>query len=238
MTNRTVAAELDENTTLRLVMTDGAGGRQCGGCTLCCKLLPIKADHYPRERVAATVTAMIEHGMAQPGEFAGMMPEFDKPASQPCPHQRHGKGCNVYSRRPFGCRMWSCRWLNSDDTADLRRPDRSRYVIDIMPDFVTLRPDDGGAPTNIQVVQVWCDPKEPDAWRDPALRAYIERRAADGIATMIRFGSRGGAITVFAPAMSQDGQWHEVHGGKLVREHLGEALIEGLASARKVKVGS
>lgn len=237
MTTRTVSADLGEDATMRLVMTDGTGGRQCGGCTLCCKLLPIQRAHYPRERVTATAAAMIEHGMAKPDEFAGMMPEFDKPAGEPCPHQRHGKGCSVYKRRPFGCRMWSCRWLNNDDTAGLRRPDRSRYVIDVMPDFVTLRPNDGVTPpTNVQVVQIWVDPKEPEAWRDPALLAYIERRAEEGTAALIRLNGRE-AITVFAPAMSEDGQWHEMHGGELKPEHLGAVLIEGLASARKVKVG-
>jgi hypothetical protein len=191
---------------------------------------------YPPAVVAETAAAMIKAGWAKPADFAGMRAEWEKPAGECCEHQRHGKGCTIYSERPFGCRFWNCRWLVNDDTADLRRPDRSRYVIDMVPDFITLRPNDGGEHTNIEVVQIWCDPHEPDAWRDPALLAYIERRARDGIAALIRFDNRR-AITVFAPAMSQDGEWHEVHNGELRPQHVGEVLIEGLLSARKVKVG-
>jgi len=219
---------------VRIVLEDDdASGRHCGGCTLCCRLLPIKAAAYPRERIGNAVNEMIAQGFAKPADFAGMMPEFDKPAGKPCPHQRHHKGCTVYRRRPFGCRMWSCRWLTNVDTADLRRPDRSRVVIDVMPDFVTLTTDEGQR-ANIEVVQLWVDPATPDAWREPSILAYLERRAAEGIAALIRFDSHD-AVTVFAPALSQDGQWHEVR-GQSHGEHLGRELYEGLARAQKVKV--
>lgn len=211
--------------------------RQCGECNLCCKLLPMKRDAYTPERVVAIANKMVGAGMATAESFDGMRREWDKPAGMPCKHQQHRKGCAIYDHRPFGCRFWNCRWLVNDDTADLRRPDRSRVVLDVLPDFITMQPHDGSAPTNIQVVQIWCDPKMPDAWRDPALLAYIERRAAEGIATMIRFGSRD-AITVFAPALSVDGEWHEVHDGTVGPQHTGEMLIEGLTStARNIKVG-
>src|SRR4030095_4558146 len=188
------------------------------------------------ERINALTSEMIKQGLARPSEYNGMMPEFNKPAGEPCQHQRHGKGCTLYKRRPFSCRMWSCRWLVRDDTTDLRRPDRSRVVIDILPDFVTLVDHETGERTNIEVVQYWCDSKEPEAWRDPALLAFIERRAAEGKAAIIRFDNRR-AITVFAPAMSQDGQWHEVHNGELRDEHIGDVLLGGLAQCQHVKVG-
>jgi hypothetical protein len=108
-------------------------------------------------------------------------------------------------------------------------------VIDLVPDFITLQPHDGGESTNIEVVQIWCDPHEPEAWRDPTLSAYLERRAAEGKAAIIRFDNKT-AVIVFAPHMSQDGQWHEVHKGKLRPQHVGDVLIAGLTSARKVKV--
>jgi hypothetical protein len=47
--------------------------------------------------------------------------------------------------------------------------------------------------------------------------AYIERRAAEGKAAILRFSSRE-AIIVFAPAMANDGQWHQVTGGELMAE--------------------
>jgi len=208
--------------------------RQCGGCSLCCKLLPMKTR--PPDQIARVTGEMIKQGWAKASEFVGMLPDFNKPANQPCQHQRHGKGCKVYARRPSSCRWWSCRWLVNNDTADLRRPDRSRYVIDILPDFVTLQDNDTGQSRNVEIVQVWVDPATPDAWRDPALLAYIERRAEEGIAALIRWGS-GSGMTVFAPAMSADKQWHEVRGASAGREHLADELIEGLAACAKVKVG-
>jgi hypothetical protein len=220
--------------TLTVVLTDGYA-RKCGGCTLCCKLLPMLPDLYPPECVAEVVDRMIDAGWAKPSDFAGMVNEWTKPAGKPCQHQRHLKGCAIYAQRPFCCRNWSCRWLTGDDTSDLHRPDRVRYVIDLVPDYITLRPHDGSEPTNIEVVQVWCDPHEPDAWRDPTLLAYLERRGKEGKAAIIRFDNKR-AITVFPPSMSQDSQWHEVHNAELRPQHLGAELIEGLASARKVKV--
>jgi hypothetical protein len=196
----------------------------------------MSAAAYSREHVAETCAAMVVAGWATVESFKGMLLDFDKPAGVACQHQSHHRGCKVYSRRPFGCRYWNCRWLVNDDCADLRRPDRSRYVVDLLPDFITLKPHDGSEPTNVEIVQIWCDPKTPDAWRDPALLAYIERRAAEGKAAMIRFDNKR-AIVVFAPTMSEDGQWHEVDKGELRPQHVLADLIEGLASARKVKVG-
>ena len=211
---------------------NAAAGRRCGGCTACCNFLPMKADAYPSERVSHICNEMIAHGKMTPDRFVKMLPAFDKPANTPCKYQRHGKGCTVYEIRPFGCEHWSCRWLTNVDTADLRRPDRSRVVIDVMPDFITLTAE--GLRANVEVVQLWCDPATPDAWREPSILAYIERRAAEGIAAIIRFNSHD-AITVFAPAMSEDGQWHEVR-GQSHGEHLGRELFAGLATAQKVKV--
>lgn len=225
---------MSTTSSLTMVLAD-KHSRKCGGCTLCCKLLPMSPELYPPERVNETVDGMIDAGWAKASDFAGMVNEWAKPAGEPCKHQRHRKGCAIYERRPFCCRTWSCRWLTGDDTADLNRPDRSRYVIDLVPDFITLQPYDGSEPTNIEVVQIWVDSKTPDAWRDPTLMAYIERRAAEGKAAIIRFDNTR-AVVMFAPAMSQDGQWHEVHKGELRPQHVGAELIAGLMSARKVKV--
>lgn len=153
--------------------------RQCGDCQLCCKLLPVKS--------------------------------LDKEAGHKCKHQRHHKGCAVYARLATvspECRLWNCRWLTEDDTADLRRPDRSHYVIDLVPDFVTLRDEETGEANHIQVVQIWVDPDYPDAHRDPALRAYLERRAKDNIIGLVRWDNER-AIALFPPELSADRQWHE-----------------------------
>jgi hypothetical protein len=162
--------------------------RQCGGCTLCCKLVPV--------------------------------PSIDKGAGVRCRHQRSGKGCAVYARpnMPLDCQLWSCRWLTEDDTADLSRPDRAHYVIDIMPDFVTMTYE-GEPPRRVPVVQIWIDPKFPDAHRDPALRAFIARRGErDGMAALIRWNNQD-AFVIFPPAIASDGKWHEEHSGIADKQH-------------------
>jgi hypothetical protein len=161
------------------------GNRKCGGCTLCCKLLPVR--------------------------------ELDKEAGERCRHQRAGKGCAVYRRpgMPASCHFWTCRWLTGDDTGELHRPDRSRYVIDVMPDFVTCVDDITGRRWTIEVVQIWCDPKAREAWRrDQALLDYIERRGKEGKAAIVRFNNRE-ACTVFPPDMSDDRQWHYRYDGTI-----------------------
>ena len=144
---------------------------------------------------------MIELGMLTQEQCAQMTSDFDKPAGERCPHQRHGKGCAIYARRPFGCRMWSCRWLVNDDTSDLSRPDRSHYVIDIAPDFVTA--DTG---EYIPVIQIWVDPNYPDAWHDDRLLAYLERRGAEGYAALIRYNAHE-AQALFPPTMTNGAGW-------------------------------
>jgi hypothetical protein len=153
--------------------------RTCGTCTKCCVLLPVRS--------------------------------LDKLAGQRCKHQSHARGCKVYAnlaRVSPECRLWSCRWLVNDDTGDLSRPDRSHYVIDLVPDFVSLRDEATGELQHVQVVQIWVDPKHPDAHRDPALRAYLERRAKDNIIGLVRFNDME-AIALFPPELSANGQWNE-----------------------------
>src|SRR4029077_11622358 len=153
------------------------------GCELCCKLMPI--SFKPPDRFQETKQWMFDHGMLHPD--TPMIPDFDKPAGKRCPHQKHGKGCAVYDKRPFGCRMWTCRWLDDPDTKDLRRPDRSHYVIDMSPDYVTWINNDTGAKEHVPVVQIWIDPDYPLAHRDPALRQFLEMYGARSIPALVRY---------------------------------------------------
>jgi hypothetical protein len=155
--------------------------RECGDCSLCCKLLPMK--------------------------------EYDKPAGVRCQHQRHGVGCNIYPRRPRPCKLWTCRWLNGDDTGP--RPDRAHLVVDVMPDYVTLVPHDGSPSTHAPVLQVWVDAAYPDAHRDPRLRRYLEWM---GMAALIRMSDRRGFI-VAPPNVSSDGKWFESTTQSTEKEH-------------------
>lgn len=170
--------------------------RRCGDCQLCCKLLPVK-------------------GVA-------------KPAGKPCQFQKFHKGCSVHhtARMPVECGVWNCRWLINDDASELSRPDRAHYVLDPLPDFVTVTTE-GGERINLQVVQIWIDPDYPDAHHDPALRRWLFRRAQDGIAALIRFDERD-AMTLLAPPFTADGQWLQVRGGAREKQHSFDEVLEAL----------
>lgn len=159
--------------------------RRCNGCTLCCKLIPVRS--------------------------------IGKDAGTRCRHQTF-KGCSIYARRPAECVFWTCRWLAADDTAELSRPDRSHYVIDVMPDYVTIVHDDTGERQTVPVVQIWVDPKYPEAHRDPALRRYLMRRGEQGTAAIIRYTATTGFV-LWPPNMSTDGQWHATDTAASMREH-------------------
>ncbi len=155
--------------------------RECGDCQLCCVLVPVRG--------------------------------INKPANTPCKDQSHARGCKVYHNPlkgfPWECGLWSCIWVYNDDAANLRRPDRSRYVLDPMPDFVPA-PDSELGEIKIPVIQIWCDPKYPDCHRDPELRAWIERRR--GFAGLVRYGNDE-AFVLFPPYMMNTNEWTEKRGG-------------------------
>jgi len=149
--------------------------RSCGSCTLCCKLVPVE--------------------------------ELGKAAGQRCKHVKSGKGCSIYEHRPISCREWSCMWLTGSEAGlpvDLSRPDRVHYVIDTVPDIIRATNNETGAVDQIDVMQIWCDPKFPDAWKDPALLAMLERV---GIVGLVRYDEKRG-LTVWPPSRVTDGQWH------------------------------
>lgn len=154
--------------------------RACGDCQLCCTLLPVVA--------------------------------LKKAGGAVCRHQKLHVGCAVYRgpEMPEECSLWSCRWLINDDATELARPNESHYVIDVMPDYITIQDKQAG-PRQLQVVQIWVDPRHPDAHRDPALRRWIRKRAKKGIGALVRH-SPTQAFALFAPPLTHDGRWHEVHG--------------------------
>lgn len=181
--------------------------RGCGECTLCCKLLPVRS--------------------------------LQKPANTKCKHQSR-KGCAVYRQpwMPPECALWSCRWLSEPEaTAGLSRPDRSRYVVDTMPDFITLRENASGAVQKFEVVQVWCDPAHREAHRDPALRAYLAKIAEeDGVGAIVRYGAEGDSFVLFAPALAGDGQWHEVMNGEREPEHTPAQVAMALGHKLRIRI--
>lgn len=142
--------------------------------------------------------------------------QIGKPANTRCQHLR-AKGCTVHSmaRYPSSCSLWQCVWLQQPD-ADLPRPDRAHYVIDPYLDYIELAYR--GERERLDVVQVWVDPKHPNAHRDPKLRAYLADRAERvHQAGLVRFDEVR-ALALFAPAFTTGG-WIEVEHMCLGRQH-------------------
>jgi hypothetical protein len=150
--------------------------------------------------------------------------EIGKPANQRCRHQRHGRGCVIYEHRPTSCRLWSCYWLLGEDVGE--RPDRSRLIVDPMPDFVTTENDVAGERQQVPVIQVWCEARDRDAHRNPTFRAWLERRQ---MPALIRFDNRE-ALFLAPPGRSSDGQWIEKWSRFTEREHtIEQKLAAGLS---------
>jgi hypothetical protein len=74
-------------------------GRQCGACTICCKLLPINTER------------------------------FRKTANEPCKHCEEGRGCRIYQTRPGFCRSFHCEWRLNPQIPATWRPEKSGIFI-------------------------------------------------------------------------------------------------------------
>lgn len=154
--------------------------------------------------------------------------ELDKGANERCKHQKFSKGCAVYHRpgMPISCKLWSCRWLTDENAIGLSRPDRAHYVIDIMPDFVTAK--EGLQSHEIEVIQLWVDPLYPEAHRDPALRAYLERLCDErGSMVLVRYNSESG-FCLIPPGMNNTGEWIEHGGDTTGRTHSADEIFNAV----------
>lgn len=105
-------------------MSEPAGKpRECGGCTMCCRVLFIDADDGSR--------------LTEAGDW--------------CPHCDVGRGCRIYAGRPRDCRAFTCLWrAGYFDEAD--RPDRSKIMVSAAPFTLDPAPD-GGAPYAVPVLE-------------------------------------------------------------------------------------
>lgn len=124
--------------------------------------------------------------------------EMGKPANTKCTYQRIS-GCTVYERRPWSCRFWSCEWLR--DETIVSRPDKSHYVIDPSPDYIELVDDIAPTGQKIPVIQIWVDPKHPDAYKNPELMAWLNDKKATAL---IRYDSAN-SLALFPPSVTGKG---------------------------------
>lgn len=115
-------------------------------------------------------------------------------------------------------------WLigtHENQPLDLPRPDRSHYVIDTVPDIVRVRNDETGESTQYDVMQIWVDPKFPDAWQDKALLDLLET----GIIALIRYDSSNG-FALCPPSRSGTGKWERSVRQEVSNEALRAAQLE------------
>ncbi len=88
--------------TTAFVMEAGVGlvpGRQCGGCSVCCRVLPIDTA------------------------------EIQKQAGVLCRHVVKEGGCAIHPTRPQICRAYYCGWMMMPDLGEGWRPDKSGVFI-------------------------------------------------------------------------------------------------------------
>lgn len=119
-------------------------GRQCGACTICCKILAINAK------------------------------ELKKTASVLCQHCDEGRGCRIYATRPEVCRGFYCEWRLNPLIPATWRPDKSGifieriaqenieeiaegYAGDYAISFMLLRPDAVERPALIETIAEYID---------------------------------------------------------------------------------
>jgi hypothetical protein len=80
-------------------IVDLVANRECGKCTVCCKVLTIDD------------------------------PQLQKLPGVMCPNCKTGSGCKIYDTRPDPCRGFFCGWRHLRDLDDKWRPDKSGVMI-------------------------------------------------------------------------------------------------------------
>lgn len=154
------------------------------------------------------------------------VPSIEKPAGKRCQHAHTGKGCAIHVNRPFDCRSWSCRWLaDKPNTESLSRPDRSHFVIDMVPDTIKQKFEDG-TERELGCVQIWADPAFPEVHHGAEMRRYMAHMAKEyGLLTLVRWNSRD-AIAIFPPSVCADGEWHEIAGNVTAHNQWERMLVD------------
>ena len=74
-------------------------GRECGACTVCCRILPVNTEG------------------------------LRKTANVLCAHCDEGRGCRIHEARPRLCRDFYCEWRLSPNLPATWRPDRSGVFV-------------------------------------------------------------------------------------------------------------
>ena len=106
--------------------------------------------------------------------------ELEKPAWDWCPHCTPGKGCGIYEARPTSCRAFDCQWIVEPALAEAFKPDRSKVVL-------------VGSPGPI--INAYCDPSQPLAWKREPMHALLRERARTRWGGLLAVVARAGLRT-------------------------------------------
>jgi hypothetical protein len=158
---------------------------------------------------------------------------LNKGAGERCINQR-GLGCKVHDKEsfPVECKLWNCRWLVDPTTTKMLRPDISHYVIDIVPDFITARAPQGLV--KLPVIQVWCDPRYPDAHKDPSLREWLRQHEPKCL-MLVRYNAYD-AIVLIPPHMTESGEWEQSNNTEQEgRDHKADEIAAVLVNSGAMK---
>jgi hypothetical protein len=85
--------------------------KTCGGCTACCRVVPVKELGLEQYQGCPHIRSAIHVG---------------------------GPGCGIYPERPYSCRAWRCGWLENEDWEDDLRPDRCGFIVDEVSDVIMV----------------------------------------------------------------------------------------------------
>jgi hypothetical protein len=174
--------------------------KPCGGCTLCCKVIPVK-------EIGLKAYTRCPH-------------ERGFPHAQP--------GCAIYHDRPSSCRVWTCEWALSGHADDLR-PDRCGVVVDPQPDMMRVVDNTTGEVRTVAAVQMWAALGYEDAFkRQPVLamvlaaledHGYVlwRMRGDDGAQVAMGIFKHNGELSHTAPA--------GIHAGFTASMSEGERLL-------------
>lgn len=181
-------------------------GRSCGSCTACCTQVPVDLREVGRNR--------------------SWKHETMKPANVRCPLLSASKRCTIYANRPTPCVAWSCKWLFDPLAAGLKRPDLGGYIIDPMLDTVLANE------IEVECLQIWVDPKRPDAHRAPELRAYLAAIGERyGMFSLVRWSSETG-ICLLPPSITGTGAFVEFQGYMMTEDDMQAKLARVRAHER------
>lgn len=126
--------------------------------------------------------------------------DLNKPVNTWCSHASPNKGCGIHQERPEACRNFFCAWLQDETIPEEMRPDKSRVVLEMIPDY--------------RLCLAIVEPSRPDAWKHKELLPFFNKLHREGI----------GIITTTGPGCQHNLLVPQGRTAQEIKEDLGKAL--------------